>query len=126
MQRFVFILLLVALFLPRAVWGMHLSGHEALSSATAPHSHHVDAYAGPAPHDHDHADAAKDSGEADQVPDGAVHDHAASQFLTPAALIPAAPYIPLPRAEMPPGDPVPIAGAPQERPESLLRPPRKA
>ena len=126
MQRLVFILLLAAPFVPRAAWGMHLSGHEALPSATAPHSHHAEAHAGPAPHGHDHADAAKDSGEPDQVPDGAVHDHAASQLVGPAALIPATSQPVLLRAIGPPGEAVPIAGAPQERPESLLRPPRKA
>lgn len=126
MQRFVFVLLLIALFAPRAAWGLHLSGHEALPSVTAPHSHHAESNGNHSSHSHDHEVAAKDGGEADQVPDGAAHDHAASQLVATAALIPAFAYPVVDRAIAPPGEPIPIAGAPQERPESLLRPPRKA
>jgi hypothetical protein len=62
------VLLASALFVPRAAWGAHLSGHDDLSSVGVVHSHHND-------HAHAHAASGDDAAEQDDVPGDLTHDH---------------------------------------------------
>ena len=114
---FALVLLVSALVVPRAAWGAHLSGHEALSSVGAVHSHHDD-------HAHEHSASGEEAAAQNDAPGDLTHDH------KPAFAVGG--DIPLP--EISPVDVVIGARSAEgltelhlrllSRPDSLLRPPR--
>jgi hypothetical protein len=88
MKRFALLLLVLALFAPRAAWAVHTSDHDPIAAESAEHVHH---------HGHSHeataADAVEDTGakdwnDGDQDSKGLTHQHPPNGLLAFAALLP--------------------------------------
>jgi hypothetical protein len=125
MKRFALLLLVLALFAPRAAWAVHTSDHDPIAAESAEHVHH---------HGHSHEatapDAvdtgATDSNDGDEEPKGLTHQHPPSGLLAFAALLPGDAVleaVPVERMHGPAtvGDGIGIAS-----PELQDRPPRTA
>jgi hypothetical protein len=97
MKRIAFLMLVLALFVPRMAWAMHSSDHLHDSDTTAEHAHHDRQPHGAAITSERTDPGASDSDTADD--EGFAHRHPAPQLLTFAALIPLAPMLKVRAAE---------------------------
>ena len=89
MKRIALLMLILALFAPRAAWAVHVSDHDPISAQSAVHVHH-------AGHSHEaHSTdafpvgAESDRHEDEGDTDGLVHQHPPSTLTAFAALLPA-------------------------------------